>query len=298
MLKFATIALAAILAVTASPLSAQNPSLPSAEHSQPPPQATGPESSGVQKPGGDGQKQGESDQRGTDKSPLVVKVQNTPKPQAEAEQDADYIQRRAAEDRAFKLGVWAIGVGIGQTVALVVTFLIIAFVAVRQLRAYIYPEILGLKKFSFTTPIEVGVKWKNCGQTPAKRFEAHGVVWIAEFPMPDEMRFEKTGREPADIGRHSKPTIYPGEESLADYASLQIPLTTEILDSIIAKKLAIYLAGEAFYRDVFGRRRKTQFCRYIAPEDAIQLIEAERKNTALENFEVKFVVAHMLNDFT
>lgn len=65
-----------------------------------------------------------------------------------------------------------------QTLALFITFLIMAYVAIRQLRAYVYPRVNGIKHFSLSEPIEITVVLKNAGQTPAKDCETTGVVFV------------------------------------------------------------------------------------------------------------------------
>ena len=138
-----TLSILAPMAAKAKPQKTIGSSSSAAAPSNPPAQAGLPKSGPVKEPAETGREQSNRDERGTEKSPLVVKTQNSPKAQEEAEQDADYIQHRASDDRMFRVAVWSIVIGVAQTAALVVTFLIIAYVAVRQLRAYVYPEIKG-----------------------------------------------------------------------------------------------------------------------------------------------------------
>jgi hypothetical protein len=265
--------------------------------SNPPPQAGGPQTTAEQKAAAENKQQSEPDQRGTDKSPLIVKMQDSEKTQGEAEKDPYYQQRRAADDRMFLVGVWSIIIGAVQALALFATFLIIAFVAIRQLRAYVYPSIGGLKHFSLTEPIQIIVEWKNCGATPAREFLCHGIVWVAPLPMPSEAAFQDA-EEPKGAGKHSKATLYPGSTSNADYFSVERPIPNAVIDAIVQGEFAIYVVAEAYYRDVFWCKRKTQYCQFIDSKDAATLIDAERRNIALKDFEVKFVASHSLNDFT
>jgi hypothetical protein len=173
----------------------------------------------------------------------------------------------------------------------------------RQLRAYLGIEDFKLSHFSLTEPIRVRVIWKNFGGTPAKRFETHGLVWIAPLPLDDETNFEQGGPdEDPVIGRHSRQTIYPGEHRnprTTEYTShaTQVPMPKELMDEVVAGRFAIYVAGKALYRDVFGKKRETPFCQYIMKEDAATLINAELNNLPLD-MEVRFTPAHILNDFT
>jgi hypothetical protein len=266
--------------------------------SHPPSPASRPEASAVPGPAETRQRQHADDQRGTEDTPLVVKLQNTQKTKAEAERDVDYQQRRAADNDVFNIGIATIVVGALQTIALVVTFSVVAFVAVRELRAYVYPEVTGLKRFSLTEPIVVTVSWRNRGRTPAREFETHGLVWIGELPLDDRAKFEERGASEPSIGRHSKSALFPDTDRRIDYDSVfRGPLTDSILKCITEKKMAIYVLGRAFYRDIFRLRRRTEICAFIDPDDAAKLIEAERKNLPLD-IEVRFNAAHVLNDFT
>jgi hypothetical protein len=135
------------------------------------------------------------DQRGTDKSPLIVKIQNPQKTQRVAEQEPEYQQRRAAEDRVANLTIIGIVVGAFQTFAMFITFGVIAYVGIRQLRAYVYPSIRDIKKFSLTEFIEITVELKNAGVTPARDCECHGVVFIGALPLADNAKW---GSDPQD----------------------------------------------------------------------------------------------------
>jgi len=67
----------------------------------------------------------------------ALNTPNTKDSEQKTEWQDDYQQREATAKDARVIGVTSIVVGALQTIALFVTFLIIAFVAVRQLRAYV-----------------------------------------------------------------------------------------------------------------------------------------------------------------
>jgi hypothetical protein len=265
--------------------------------SQEPSPTAAPEGQPEKTPPKDGQQQSQTNQRGTDESPLVVKVQNTKKTQTEAEQEPEYQQRRAADRDAFNIGIAAIVVGALQTVALFVTFLIISSVGIRQLRAWVQPESMTIRKFSLTEPIIIAINFKNTGATPARDFHTHGVVWVGALPLPDNSKMAKPNEHP--IGRHSRGALFPGVVRTSDYVSDDI-LTPEITKALKEPnpKRAIYVAAEAFYRDVFSRRRMTQVCWYLHREDAAIMIAAEESNAVINEMRVRFASAHVLNRFT
>lgn len=226
----------------------------------------------------------------------ILHTHDTPTNQAEAEQDAYYQQSRTADQHAVEVGIAAIVVGFLQAVALLITFIVIAFVAIRQLRAYVYPEVKGLKTFNLKGEVTVVMEWKNCGQTPAKSFENHGCVFLALLPLPDKIGFGGAPAEP-ETGKHSFSTIYPGLVFRSDYEFIDGALEDEVIEAIKSDRLAFYVSGQAYYRDIFGFKRRTEFCQYVEPRDTRVLIDAEQRNLPLD-FEVRFVPAHVLNNFT
>lgn len=173
--------------------------------------------------------------------------------------------------------------------------------AERDMRAYLGMENIRLVAFSLIKPIRIQANWKNYGKTPARRFETSGSVWIAPLPLDDDADFVD-GPEEDPIGRHGRMSIYSGDQqvpSTSEYTSVtdQIPMSKELRDEVIAGRFAIYLVGRSFYRDIFGKNRETSFCRYILPEDAATLINAELNNLPLD-IEVRFAGAHIHNEFT
>jgi hypothetical protein len=236
---------------------------------------------------------------GTKESPFVVQVERPPETEAEAEKDADYRERKTADDRTVWWAGLAVWVGLAQAVALFSALILSASVAIRQLRAYMYAEITGIKSFHLPRDVAILIDWRNSGQTPARHFETHGSVFVAQLPLPDNIDFEAGGpTEPEDIGRHGKPAVYPGTVSKSDW-----PLTPgeEIGPVDIAQlrsgERALYAAGAAHYRDIFGRRRVTRVCRFIDPVCMAQFLDALDGNGAPPPM-INWVVAHVLNDFT
>ncbi len=196
----------------------------------------------------------------------------------------------------FDASTWSIIFGALQTFALFITFMIMAYVAVRQLRAYVYPWVKRIKKFSLIEPVEITIGLKNCGQTPAKDCECSGVVFVAVLPLDDDAKMPDP-TEPSDMLRHSKNPIYPQGELSIDCDSIDI-LNSAIVEGLRAGKAAIYVAGEARYKDMFRFRRRTQFCWYIDPTHAKLLIDdAQGKNVDLPE-DITFTSAHVWNRAT
>jgi hypothetical protein len=214
------------------------------------------------------------DQRGTEKAPLVVKVQNPTKTQREAEQDPDYRQRKAADDRIARLTIVGIIVGAAQAVALFITFCVIAFVAIRQLRAYVFIETAQICAADVdgkiiqppaliaegTRPVSA-ILFKNFGQTPARGFTFHGAgIALAAWP------FDPTNWTPATPPTGSTvETLGPGAtRKKFDIPPEAVPvLNARIIEDLRKGDRAIFVYGEVRYRDVFGLRRYTKYRLFI-----------------------------------
>ncbi len=227
----------------------------------------------------------------------MVETHATPQSQQEADKDATYLQQRAAFEDAHKLTVTTLGVGIIQTIALFLTVLTMAYVAVRQLRAYVFPGDITIEKFGVKN-IEVHVQWKNAGKTPASHCETQGAVFFAAFPLPDKVIFTGKPLEPEDSGKHPKTIVYPGCELYSPFFSAE-SLTPQIIQELRAGQSAIYVTGTTYYRDVFRLSHKTQFCRYLPPQDVKTILDIWQKTNA-ERFEMKtrWMWTHILNAFT
>ncbi len=124
----------------------------------------------------------------------------------------------------------------------------------------------------------------------------HSVAFVAVFPLPDETKFPAPKEDP--ISRYSRSTLFPGASTSIDAVGVEA-LNAEEIAALKEKipKAAIYVAGEAHYRDIFGRKRISEYCSYIIPEDTKKLIAAEEQNLALDA-EVRFSQAHILNHAT
>lgn len=168
--------------------------------------------------------------------------------------------------------------------------------AEQQLRAYIHPTVTEIKKFSLTEPIEISVTLENAGQTPARDCECTGTGFIAALPLDDNATMPDPTEAPG-IGRHSKQAIYPHAVRSIDCPSIDI-LGPEYIKLIRAQKVAIYVAGEVRYKDVFGIKRRSEFCFYIDNPHALLLIAQEQGKNVTIPSEINFVSAHVWNRFT
>jgi hypothetical protein len=265
---------------------------------QQPPQQTmwGVEHHSISRPPSNQKQQPEFEQTQPYVLPFTIRIENSPTSKAEAEKDASYQEREWADNSIYNVGFWSIIVGAIQAVALVVTFGVVAFVGIRQLRAYVYPAV-RLKKFSLTVPCEVTIAAKNAGQTPARDVEIQGVVFIDRLPLPDHYTAPEPKEHPS--GRHSKSTLYPGSEIFADLISVDI-LRPHAVARLTALPIqtGMFAAGSIHYRDIFGFKRVTTFCWFVESQDMLALIADSQADRLQATVNAQFSASHILNDFS
>jgi hypothetical protein len=125
--------------------------------------------------------------------------------------------------------------------------------AVRQLRAYIFPETAILQN-SASSPV-CSVICKNCGQTPAYDLTVWTTTSAAFYPLeiapsgPDTPRAESCG--------HLGPRM-----TVHFFATPDPPITNSEVAAMRSGKGAIYLYGVVTYVDCFGESRSVKFCYY------------------------------------
>jgi hypothetical protein len=128
--------------------------------------------------------------------------------------------------------------------------------AERQLRAYI---CLDSAVLSFLQPsvAEVEVTLKNCGQTPAYDFRGWLAIWFAEYPPNRELPGPTTS------------TLRKGTKALGPGGVVHFvagpggpALPPQSIALLGTAKSTLYIYGEVYYRDAFGKSRWTKY-RYL-----------------------------------
>ena len=150
-----------------------------------------------------------------------------------------------------KIAAVAIVVGFLQFVALIVTFLIMARTARRQLRAYVSADTCAVSDAAGKEiPNKIGISVRNAGQTPAHDLRSWVATGLHEFPLRDPL-----GRLSEDHPMVAS-VLNPG-----DHKTLIVDWPTYSVDpaEVNAGTVAVYLWGEILYKDVFGYRRHTTF---------------------------------------
>lgn len=224
-----------------------------------------PKAASVRKPQRESRKsdsQTDSEQRGSEDSPFVVKILGVGQAQNEP-------QTHGSEGRKYSEGSWGLSdeiatvatiVGFLQFLALVGTIWAMSWYNRRQLRAYVLPDNGGIMDGSSLDPPQpqrknvpgVVIVIKNSGQTPA-----HNVIsWfqISVVPVQDEHRALGL---PAIENRFSNNL---GSGSVFTKAAwFDRSLTPSEITDLNQGTRAIYVYGRIEYKDIFKRPHFSNF---------------------------------------
>lgn len=210
-----------------------------------------------------------SDMRGTDKSPLVIKVI----PDQKTEYDGPSEERRRQEQTETIFWNRAqIGVGVIQFFVLVVQAFVFGTQArrlretveqmktseERQLRAYICFLEGHVELHANEGYYDVNFSLNNSGQTPAYDVQTWRGSCIIGLPEP-----ASAFQAPDSWG--GRGIVGPGA-SMGAVGTLRTKFTPQDLISIKEKKKTICVWGEVIYRDAFGKSRFTRFRHILGSE--------------------------------
>ncbi len=294
MLKIATLILIAVTATVPTPGAKRA--------SQPPVPSRTEQSSPVQQPSKGGQQNTSENARTSANGAPALNTPNTKDSEQKTEWQDDYQQREATAKDARVIGVTSIVVGALQTIALFVTFLIIAFVAVRQLRAYVSvnPKRADLIETKpFTISITKTGNWiadfevKNVGQTPAFKVIGEGFLDILPEPLPERFPFHY----PVNKLIKSETVLFP-QQTVNIVARTHTPFSRQQIADIQRDDSgkALYGYGIVNYRDAFGFNRKTRYSVVIAQLDMMVAIASARGPYKMDVVTVSLTASH--NDAT
>jgi hypothetical protein len=193
------------------------------------------------------QQQSQPDRRGTQDSPLVVKVLG---PEGAKEQAA-----QNAEDR--KLNRYLIGIGVVQAFIFFLQWRMMwraKDTTERQLRAYVFVDKAEIHSLESVPGIRVIIK--NFGQTPASGYSrSFSAEWV------------DTSNQLPPLSLYSSPdlqtesAVAPGG-SITLAAGLSRAFTADEWTELRGGTKLMYISGEIRYTDAFGEERSTPF-RYI-----------------------------------
>ena len=127
--------------------------------------------------------------------------------------------------------------------------------SIRQLRAYVIVDRVGINGVITNSQPTVTVEFKNSGQTPAYDVTSWISIGLSKFPLtysiPEEINFPTM--------KGSKDIIFLVGGKVLLPATMSSPLTIEEIDQLNTGTHAIYFIGKIIYKDAFGIERFTKF---------------------------------------
>jgi hypothetical protein len=198
------------------------------------------------------------DKRGTEQSPLFVKIQPAEKGSEEATQAEQEKQNQASDRRRsdFIAGFIALAAVI-QAGALIATIRVMTRTARRQLRAYVNITGAEFRTVPGGYPPNVILSMKNFGATPARSITFRRFILLA---LPGTETFDRLS-EPITM-RDLAPT----------QDGVQLIVLSEINHAVLgSSEYILFIYGIIDYKDVFGGSRYTEFrFRLLIDEDGIE----------------------------
>lgn len=201
----------------------------------------------------------ERDVRGTDQSPLVVRVQPSPRSPSEDARDQRERDDRAAAD-------WWI-VRLTAVLGALALLQLLAFAlqafrlrqtvramqesSERQLRAYVFVAAARIENYGVGQVPRAKLTIRNSGQTPAVRLINRASLGFDTFPPNVTPPMEKGDAPP------SRP-LPPGSEFLVQ-PSLGRALNSDDVEGLKAGSVALYVTGTIQYHDAFDQPHVTEY---------------------------------------
>ena len=246
------------------------------------------------------QKQTATDERGTDKSPLSIKLLNTGKSEAETAQEANQEKNTVDTNRwVIRLGFAGIGIALLQLIAFIFqairlkqTINVMKDTAERQLRAYVSGMPFHISSFDESHYAFVRFRITNEGQTPAYNMTHSAEIVLCPHPIPDAFIF------PSNLTATSFPVVLFPHVPLEGIKGARI-FTVDEIAGIRNGTMRIYMYGRIDYRDAFHdkRTRWTTFRFSLTAPDQ-ETLRRLSSNYPLADLTVRFEAAPVGNDAT
>lgn len=213
------------------------------------------------------------DSRGTEQSPLAVRIIPVPKTAADLAQEAAARQEKASSDLWLVLLTAAVA-----STALLQLIALVAFIGTtrRHQRAYVFvsgAEIVDLEIGG--VPI-VQIEIKNTGQTPAYELTHVWRCGIFDYPLQQKLLLPHSN-DPV-----SWPHLGPGASAKAQRAA-EKQIASGAPAELTNRATAFYVYGEIHYKDAFNKMRFTRYVFFHTGLPRIgpgQLVAYEKGNEA------------------
>ena len=137
----------------------------------------------------------------------------------------------------------------------------------QQLRAYVGFDGAEARYLDGSRPVEIMLKFKNAGQTPAYKFSTKGGCTL--FPYPGPTKFKDVSDH-----IHAPLTVPPGGATIKmEYADLP----SARLANLKAGKDVLYVFGTITYEDIFGQPHYVNYRWLIGGKQKISMTEKDGK---------------------
>jgi len=207
---------------------------------------------------GSTQQRPSTDQHDTDQAPPSI-IKKLPSEDTQPKPSTDEQKRPEDLGDAWalseKIAVIASIVALLQFFALVGTIFVLMRTAKRQLRAYVFISGAHLENIGVGQIPYAKLTIKNFGQTPAYKTTQCAMVGVGKFPLESHPSTNESEPLP------ERP-LPPQDEIPLQSPKYKKPLNAEMLDELSKGMLAIYVAGEIRYLDVFKKKRRTRYLLY------------------------------------
>jgi hypothetical protein len=222
------------------------------------------------------EQQPKSDQRGTEKSPLIVKLLNTSKNAQQAAADTEEIKRHDQVERwtlriyglLAAIALFQLVAFIWQAISLKRTIAVTREIGERQLRAYITVSpgsIIEQDEEKGRRHFELHPVLRNTGQTPAYDVQYTARVEIQSYPLPEDFAYPV----PA-IGNYASVSCLGAQNvsfgvigAEATYGAVELAAVRAAAAVSGAAIRRLWLWGTVRYTDAFKEKRYTNFCFYV-----------------------------------
>lgn len=164
----------------------------------------------------------------------------------------------------------------------------------REMRAYVSVKILGMEIMqdrSGAATFALRIMAHNGGATPAYDCTHFGFI----SPMTPAQAQQMLNKiMPIDKDAQSGGSVIHSNEDFPVLMRNRITLPPSALAELNSGALTLYAFGVASYRDVFGHRRRTDFCHYLPPDSFAASFEAVNAKPG-EELPVEWIVAPFHN---
>jgi hypothetical protein len=213
-----------------------------------------------QDPGG-AQQRTNTEQHDTDRAPpSAIKILPPEHAQQEPTSDEQKGQKKPSDALTLSDKIAAI-IALFQFFALVGTVLVLICTARRQLRAYISIENAARYGGGHSLTPQFSLRFKNCGQTPAKNMTYWIDAEVHEFPFDPVLISSKKevmdgGELPPSMGLSVAPINIDKRASIPDARA----------EEFNKGKIAFYIFGRLDFDDAFGQHRWLEFRLYYVAD--------------------------------